>query len=63
MTLPIDPIILKKRAAIPGLIAKLSYTNEKKAIEFLRLWGERRIAITPLFEKLEIAVQAEADGA
>ncbi|GLC88660.1 hypothetical protein [Lysinibacillus piscis] len=49
---PIDPIILQKRGAIPGLIAELSYLDQTKSIEYLRIWGEKKIAITPLFDKL-----------
>lgn len=51
--LPIDPIILKKRIAIPELIAKLTYHNESKAIEYMRIWGEKRMTITKLYDLLE----------
>jgi len=54
---PIDPIILEKRGAIPGLIAQLSYQDETKAIEFLRVWGEKRMPITPLFAVLNEELQ------
>jgi hypothetical protein len=54
--LPIDPIILEKRAAIPGLIAELSYQDERKAIKYLRIWGERKMPITPLFSTLNLEI-------
>ena len=54
--LPIDPIILEKRAAIPGLIAELSYQDETKAIKYMRIWGERKMPITPLFSTLNLEI-------
>ncbi|PUB12588.1 hypothetical protein [Paenisporosarcina sp. OV554] len=54
--LPIDPIILEKRAAIPGLIAELSYHDETKAIKYMRIWGERRMPITSLFSTLNLEI-------
>lgn len=56
MNLPIDPIILEKRAAIPGLIAEISYLDEKKAVEYIRIWGERKMPITPLFLELNLTI-------
>ncbi|MEK3955642.1 MULTISPECIES: hypothetical protein [unclassified Psychrobacillus] len=47
--LPIDPILLRKRMAIPELIAKLSYQNQTKSIEYIRIWGEKRMSITELY--------------
>ena len=60
-SLPIDPIILKKRGAIPGLIAELSYKDETKAVEYLRIWGEKRMPITTLHEVLtsELEIQLQ----
>jgi len=51
--LPIDPIILLKRGAIPGLLAKLSYQNQEKAIGYMRIWGEKKMPITTLHAALE----------
>lgn len=63
MTLPIDPIILKKRSAIPGMIAKLSYVDQKKAIEYMRIWGEHKMAITPLHAELTVELsRMELEG-
>lgn len=59
-SLPIDPIILMKRVEIPGLIAELSYKDEKKAVEYLRIWGEKRMPITPLHEALSIELGEQA---
>ena len=56
--IPIDINILKKRNAIPTLIAKLSYLDEVEAIECMRLWGERKMPVTPLYELLEGKVNA-----
>lgn len=45
--LPIEPILLRKRMAIPELIAKLS--NQTKSIEYIRIQGEKRMSITELY--------------
>lgn len=50
--LPIDPLILSKGAAIPGLIAELSYVDATKAVEYLRIWGEKRMPITSIHSEL-----------
>lgn len=55
--LPIEPEILAKRSEIPSLIAKLSYKNESKAVEFVRMWGEKRSPITEIYEELKEAVK------
>lgn len=55
--LPINPDILQKRMEIPVKIAELSYKNEKQAIEFMRLWGEKRITINEIHEKLSTALE------
>lgn len=55
--LPIDPIILMKRGAIPGLIAELSYKDETKAIEYLRIWGEKRMPITTIHNELTVELE------
>jgi len=52
-SLPIDPIILLKRGAIPGLLAKLSYQDQEKAIEYMRIWGEKQMPISTLHSALE----------
>ena len=59
--LPIEPELLKKRAAIPKLIAELSYKDEEKAIHFIRIWGEKRTAITPLYAELMDALELAAE--
>lgn len=51
--LPIDPIILLKRGAIPGLLAKLSYQDQPKAVKYMRIWGEKQMPITALHAALE----------
>lgn len=56
---PLDPLILSKRGAIPSLIAKLSYKNESKALEYLRIWGEKRMPVTTLHETLELELRGE----
>lgn len=48
----IDPAILARRSAIPGLIAELSYLDEHAAIEFIRIFGEHKMPITSMFNKL-----------
>lgn len=50
--LPIDQNILIKRGAIPGLIAELSYKDEAKAVKYLRIWGENKMAITTIYTEL-----------
>ncbi|MDD9312613.1 hypothetical protein PUS82_15165 [Cytobacillus firmus] len=59
---PIDPEILRKRKAIPGLISELSYLNEDKAVNYIRIWGEKRMPITELFDELINTIQAEKDN-
>ncbi len=58
-TLPIDLDILQKRKSIPIKLAELSYLNNEKAIELLREWGEKRVPITPLYEKIMDALYTE----
>lgn len=50
--LSIDMDILQKRKEIPIKLAELSYKDSKLAIKYMREWGERRIPITVLHEKL-----------
>lgn len=50
--LPIDLNIIEMRKEIPKKIAELSYKDEKEAIHYLRLWGEKKIAITEIYEQL-----------
>ncbi|MEK3821337.1 hypothetical protein MKY20_19890 [Cytobacillus sp. FSL W8-0315] len=49
---PFDLEFIKKRMAIPQKIAKLSYLNEKAAIKYMRIWGEKKMPITILFDEL-----------
>lgn len=48
----IDMDIVQKRSEIPKKIAKISYVDKEKAIHFLRLWGEGKVAITELHNDL-----------
>ncbi|WP_370222048.1 hypothetical protein [Cytobacillus sp.] len=57
---PIDPEFLKKRKAIPEKIAELSYKNEQEAIKYMRIWGEKAMPITELFDELVVALSEEA---
>lgn len=57
---PIDPEILKKRKSIPAKIAELSYKNEKAAIKYMRIWGEKTMPITELFDELVNALAESA---
>jgi hypothetical protein len=50
--LPIDQEILKKRSMIPSKIAELSYRDQDAAIHYLRIWGERKMPVTELFQEL-----------
>jgi hypothetical protein len=44
--------ILKKRREIPLLLTKLSYSDEGLSIKYLRIWGERRMQTSPLYQEL-----------
>ncbi|MDP4085096.1 MAG: hypothetical protein Q8934_10850 [Bacillota bacterium] len=50
--LPISEEILRKRQAIPVLIAKLSYVDQNMSLHYMRLWGEKKETITSLYEQL-----------
>jgi hypothetical protein len=52
LELPIDQEILKKRSMIPSKIAELSYRDQDAAIHYLRIWGERKMPVTELFQEL-----------
>jgi hypothetical protein len=52
LELPIDQEILKKRSMIPTKIAELSYHDQEAAIHFLRIWGERKMPVSELFQEL-----------
>lgn len=54
--LPIDPEFLRKRMLIPAKIAELSYCNEEAALKYLRIWGEKRMTISELFDELALAL-------
>lgn len=60
--LPISPDLLRKRAAIPEKIAELSYRDRDQAIHYLRIWGEHRMPITPLFAELEKALSKAGEA-
>lgn len=55
--LPIDPEFLRKRMMIPVKIAELSYVNEEAALKYMRIWGEKRMPITELFDELISALK------
>jgi hypothetical protein len=50
--LPINKDILLKRKSIPIMLAKLSYIDPEATINFLRIWGEKKSPITPLYEEI-----------
>ncbi|MEH7239531.1 hypothetical protein [Bacillus sp. JJ1562] len=50
--LPICQDTLRKRQAIPIKLAQLSYTKPEIALSFLRLWGEKKKPISPLYEEI-----------
>lgn len=54
--LPIDLEFLQKRKMIPVKIAELSYKDETAAIKYLRIWGEKKMAITELYDELTFAL-------
>lgn len=54
--LPIDLEFLQKRKMIPVKIAELSYKDEAAAIKYLRIWGEKKMAITELFDVLTFEI-------
>jgi len=60
LALPIDPIILMKGSAIAGLIAELSYKDETKAVEYLRIWGEKKMPITTIHAELTTELEKQA---
>ncbi|OAT84211.1 hypothetical protein A6P54_02635 [Bacillus sp. MKU004] len=57
--LPICRETLQKRQAIPMKLAQLSYINPEAALSFLRLWGEKKIPISPLYEEILTHFEAE----
>lgn len=52
MKLPIDMDLVQKNIEIPKKIAELSYKDEKKAIHYLRIYGEKKLPISELYSKL-----------
>jgi hypothetical protein len=54
--LPIDLEFLQKRSMIPIKIAELSYKDEEAAIKYMRIWGEKKMAISELFAELTSAL-------
>lgn len=59
--LPIDMEILQKRKEIPKKIAALSYKDEKKAIHYLRVWGEKKSPISVLHKDLTDSLEEVAE--
>lgn len=59
--LPIDLDLLRKRMAIPAKIAELSYTNQNEAIKYLRIWGEKKMPVTDLFNELSSLLSKKAN--
>ncbi|PPA71930.1 hypothetical protein [Jeotgalibacillus proteolyticus] len=49
---PIDREVLEQRMAIPVLLAELSYKNTEKSVELMREWGEKKLPITPMYDKI-----------
>ncbi|MDF2534386.1 MAG: hypothetical protein K0R18_543 [Bacillales bacterium] len=62
MELPIDHEILKKRSMIPTKIAELSYFDSEAAIKYLRIWGERKMPVTELFQELTEVMSEISNG-
>jgi hypothetical protein len=62
MNLPIDQDILKKRSMIPSKIAELSYFDTESAIKYLRIWGERKMPVTELFQELASVLSEKSSG-
>lgn len=58
---PIDPILLRKRMAIPGMIAELSYIDGDAAIKYMRIWGEKKMAVSILFDELNTYLTSKKD--
>lgn len=54
--LPIDLDILRKRQAIPVKIAELTYLDKDAALKYMRIWGEKKMAITELFDELSVTL-------
>lgn len=50
--LPISKDLLMKRKAIPPLLAQLSYSKPDITLNLLRMWGEKKKPITPLYEEI-----------
>ena len=49
---PIDPVLLRKRMAIPTLLAELSYLDKEVTIKYMRIWGEKRMPVSILYDNL-----------
>ncbi|MBC6308159.1 hypothetical protein HCJ66_01200 [Listeria sp. FSL L7-1582] len=50
--LPIDASIVKKRMAIPKMIAELTYVDKENAIKYMQIWGEKKKTITDIYDEL-----------
>ena len=51
--LPIDIELLKKRSAIPELLAEATYLDSEYAITQMRRWGEHAVPISVLYGELK----------
>jgi hypothetical protein len=50
--LPIDVELLNQKRMIPVKLAELSYIDPEATIRLLRIWGEKKMPITPLFNEI-----------
>ncbi|WP_257349050.1 hypothetical protein [Pseudalkalibacillus decolorationis] len=44
--------VILKRRQIPKLLSDLSYINQEKAVKYLRIFANKELPVTPLYEKL-----------
>lgn len=58
---PIDPDLLRKRMSIPSKIAELSYVDQAEAIRYLRIWGEKKMPVSELFDELTATIIEKAN--
>lgn len=52
LMLPINPEVLQKRNMIPELLSRLADDNPDEAIRLLKVWAEKKMPITPLYEEI-----------
>ncbi|MGG3450237.1 hypothetical protein [Domibacillus aminovorans] len=55
-----DKEILLKRMAIPKKLAELSYLDQDAAVHYMRIWGEKKMPITTLFDELNTTLAEKA---